>query len=346
LFPQRAKDFVEGSGLAQPYFEVVRRRGIGVLEGYDAYFSLFPSPNAVSKVVIDTAMQKLDDEAAITALINEYLGKTDRRKAPMIAKLLQEIGFRFEGAAVAKPTPEPLNALVKSGDTIMTLDWEGDMFQTSPRTAYQYLVKNVLKVWGPEEAARQLEAIINKAGSVFIPVSLVVERARELGDLPRGGRQDPVISTEAARSLARKLLPKIKAAAADGSLAKFPFFAHVVQCWKYAGDAKRAKKWITKNAGDDPRFLAKVALSQLNYTLGSERTYSMNQAPDPDIYDYQPLHHACTFALKNADLNAEQRKQIEAFDTGLMQLIEQEAKRASESAPPKEDYKPSEDTGA
>jgi hypothetical protein len=274
-------------------------------------------------------MRKLDDEAAIDALIAEYLKKKDRRKAPMIVKLLQEMAFRFESTAMARPTPELLNALVKAGDTIMVMDWDHDMFQTSPRIAYQYLVKNVLKAWGSEEAARQLEQLINKSTNVFIPAVIVVERARELGDLPRRDRRDPVISAEAARNLAKKLLPKIEAEAADGSLAEAPFFSHIVQCWKYAGEAKHAKDWISKNAGNDPEFLAKVALSQLTYTLGDERAYSMDQIPDPELYDYQPLQYACTMALKKVGLNAEQHKQIEAFNAGLVKLIEREVEKAS-----------------
>ena len=60
LFPSKSKLFERKYASSQEFnSEVVRRRGIGCEAGYDAYFALHPSPDAVPKAVIDGMMEKL-----------------------------------------------------------------------------------------------------------------------------------------------------------------------------------------------------------------------------------------------------------------------------------------------
>src|SRR5208283_833180 len=45
LFPTRASVIRDGHGLGEPYHKTGARHGVAYKAGYDAYFSLFPSPN-------------------------------------------------------------------------------------------------------------------------------------------------------------------------------------------------------------------------------------------------------------------------------------------------------------
>src|SRR5262249_814965 len=60
LFPHKRKHFGDRSQ-GEQHFETVRRRGVGCEAGYDAYFALYPSPNAIPKAVIDSAMAMLNN---------------------------------------------------------------------------------------------------------------------------------------------------------------------------------------------------------------------------------------------------------------------------------------------
>ncbi len=324
LFPQRHKVFSGRAMFGEPYYEMKRRRGVGTQEGYDAYFSLFPSPDAVPKSIVDGAMNKLNDETALKNLFTEYVSKENRRKEPMIPKLFQEIAFRFEPPTLASPTPELLKALVTFGDQILRMEGSGNIFQLSPRDAYRLLIKRILEALGPEKAASELESIVEHEDGVFISSMLVLERARELGELPRAGRDNPVISTDAARRLASKLRSKIERAAADGTLVRLPFFYHVLQCWKYAGGTEPAKQWISTTARSDAQAVAKIASSHLSYTLGGDRNYSMNETPDSALYDYKALNEACALAIKSGKLDSEELKQVETFRSGLSRLVSEQ----------------------
>jgi KAP family P-loop domain len=70
LFPGQHKLFGERFQ-EEPYHKLVKRRGIGYEAGYDAYFSLYPSPNEVPKSLIDAAMTKLDDQRFLVETYRE-----------------------------------------------------------------------------------------------------------------------------------------------------------------------------------------------------------------------------------------------------------------------------------
>src|ERR1017187_680017 len=98
---------------------IVRRRGIGCEAGYDTYFALYPSPNEVSKNVLDLFMSKLDDRAFLVEIIESYIEKKDHSKLTMVGQLLQELSFRFLGRDRPTPTQSLLDALFDVGERVM-----------------------------------------------------------------------------------------------------------------------------------------------------------------------------------------------------------------------------------
>jgi hypothetical protein len=95
----------------EQYNETVKRRGIASKAGYDAYFSLFPSPNAVPKTIIDNAIRDLDDESAQLGFFLDFLDRRDESGAPLISDYLEELEFRFRGQGAAQPTQSLLSLM-------------------------------------------------------------------------------------------------------------------------------------------------------------------------------------------------------------------------------------------
>jgi predicted KAP-like P-loop ATPase len=105
LFPSKSKLF-EGkyTSLQEANSEVVRRRGIGCEAGYDTYFALHPSPDAIPKTIIDEMMANLGDEEALVSAFELFVCKNNRQGEPMIGQLLQELQFRFQSRDHVAPT--------------------------------------------------------------------------------------------------------------------------------------------------------------------------------------------------------------------------------------------------
>ena len=96
LFPQSAK-LLEGRSFSEePLTEIMKRRGIGSPAGYDTYFGMHPSTDAIPKALVDDLMSHLDDADRIEAAIHSYIGTSNSRGEVMVSKLLEELRARFQ----------------------------------------------------------------------------------------------------------------------------------------------------------------------------------------------------------------------------------------------------------
>jgi predicted KAP-like P-loop ATPase len=258
LFPGQhevfGKDFREEAN-----WSLVARRGIGSGAGFDAYFSLFPSPNEVPKTVIDMAIAKLNERSFLVDLIDSYVQKTDRNNLSMVPKLLRELAFRFMGRnAVVVPTQDLFEALFEKADDIFSIDWRADPLQLSPNAALIDLSDQMLELWGPDAAAQHLESAFSKSCSLVLSADIFVDQARDFGILPdRSGRR-PRIAQDALEALGKILLPQLQQAARDSTLVSAPNFFGIIPAWKYLGGAAAVKKWIEANIQSNPEFLSKL----------------------------------------------------------------------------------------
>jgi hypothetical protein len=278
LFPSQSKWF-EGKNASseEAHADVVKRRGIGCEAGYDAYFGLHPSSDAIPKAAIDGIIGGLGDEEKLVKTLEQFIDKKDKRGQPIIGQLIEELRFRFQGQDHAFPTQEILDALFRVGESIFRLEWKDDLFTLSPRSHTKFLVEELLKVWGPEEAGKHLNAAFERSNSLAFSADIFVDRARELGVIASASRSSPLISSEDLEALGKKLLPRIEQGAADGTLANAPFYWDIARSWKYVGDARKAKAWISAGMEASAGFLAKVTMGMVGYSVSSsERTYSMS----------------------------------------------------------------------
>lgn len=323
LFPEQAKYFQEKTfSSEESHRDVVRRRGIGCEPGYDAYFGLRPSSDAIPKAVIDQVISFSNDEDAVVRAIEPYLQRRDRTGQPMVSQLLEELRFRFEGRDAVSPTQAILDAMFRIGEDVFRIDFRSDLFTLSPRSHVTFLVAELLKAWGPKEAGKHLIAAFEKSKSPGFSADIFVDRARELGLIATDSRSTALVSKDDLNALGAILLPQIEKAAEDGTLAKAPFYWDIARAWKYLGDANKAKAWISAGMDTSAEFLAKVALGFVSYSISSrERSYSMRERPDPDLYDLRAIQAACRKHLAGADLNLDQRNLIQVVAKAVEEML-------------------------
>lgn len=322
LFPQSAKWFEDRaiSG-EEPFIEVTKRRGIGSEAGYDAYFGLHPSSDAIPKAVVNDLMSKLEDADGIETIIRSYIGKKNSRGELMIAKLLDELRVQYRASRPAKPTQPLLDALFRVGEDIIGLDWDGDMFGLSPRAQLGFLIRNMLEQWGLQEAGNHLITAFEKASSPAFLADIYVDRGRELDVFRSGSNEGPVISQEDFEKLGQILIKKIRASADDGTLRAAPFYFDIVRAWAHVEGAEAVRVWLAAGMIESAEFMYKVGKGLVSYSIGTkERRYTMRDTPEPQVYDLSVLVDAGKKHLAS-DLTEDQRNLLREVVRGSEQLL-------------------------
>jgi hypothetical protein len=312
LFPSHRKLFEDVPFVDyETHSDTVRRRGIGCEAGYDAYFTLYPSPNEVPKRVIDLFMGNLDDNAFLVEFIESYIEKKDRNKLTMVGRLFGELLIRFQGQERPAPTQALLDALFYVGENIIGTDWPEGAFRASPLSSWEGLVSQVLLAWGEKEPGPHLEESFRSAKSTAVCASLFVHRARELQKMPDDSGDQPTITDQALGALGAILLQKIERDAADGTLGDAPLISGIALAWKYLGGASEAKAWLNENMSASADFMSRVTEGFVSYTIGSEpRRYRMTERPDPELYDLVTILDAAKKHLKGNELTDDARNRV------------------------------------
>ncbi|MGO4389055.1 P-loop NTPase fold protein [Microvirga sp. 2YAF29] len=338
LFPTRA-EIIRGRdayGEHENYFEIVNRGGIAHQTGYDAYFSLFPSPDAVPKSVIDTMIARMDDEEFLVSTFLGYIGKGSNHQRPLIGSLLEEIRYRFLGRDAAEPTQEMLDALLRVGEDVLRIDWSGGMLMLSPRANFSFLVQSILEAWGPEKATANLLEAFNRAASVTVCAEIFVDRARELGKLPAEGTTHAVrISEDGFKELGEKLLEMIEGAAGSGALSNAPFYWNIVRAWGHLSGPEKPREWIKAGIASDPACLAKLTKGLLAYSVSETgRHYSMHERPDEALYDLSDLKSASEAHLAAAAYSGseDELRRVQAVLKGAERFLARPEMKADDDA--------------
>lgn len=336
LFPQSAKWFdARGTSGSEAFIEVSKRRGIGSGDGYDTYFGLHPSSDAIPKVVLNDLMSRLDNVDDIEQIIRSYLGKRNSRGELMIGKLLDELRIQYRASHPAQPTQALLDALFRIGDDVLGIDWDGDMFQLSPRAQIVFLVRNMLEQWGLNDAGKHLITAFQTAKSPAFMSTIFVERGRELGVFRSDSSERQAITKDEFDELGSILLAKLNTAERDGTLANAPFFFDIVRAWGHLASNEVARTWLTDGIVSSAQFMAKAARGLVSYSLGTAtRDYTMRDQPDPEFFELETLVRAGTAHLAGSEpLSADQRSIIAEVVRGSTRLIQGLSSEATKDTP-------------
>ncbi|BCP52788.1 NTPase [Kaistia sp. 32K] len=320
LFPDHVKWF-EGERyvIRESHFASQARRGLMSEAGYDAYFALHPSADAVPKATIDAVFDNLNDEMKLTNSLRTYIGKNNSRGRAMIGLFLDELRMRFSVQPKPQPTQGLLNALLSIGDEVFAMPWRGEMFTLEPGSYLRILLRDLLEVWGEEEAGKHLIAAYQQSGSPFVLADLFVDRARELGVFPSDDPGRAVISQKDFERLGVILMPKIKAAADDGSLGDLPFYWKAVLSWNHLGDPAALQEWLRKGIEADGRFTAKVVRGLVSQSSSGDGIhYIYRRDADQYVYDRDVIYNNAKRHLSESnELTDDERALLRALVDGV-----------------------------
>lgn len=308
LFPQSTKWFEgrEGSGV-EIHSEVVKRRGVGSDDGYDTYFGLHPSTDAIPKAVIDEIVSGGRDVDWIERTIRGYLGKRNSRRESMINKLFEGVRARFLSRQAPEPSQQLLDALFRVGDGVIGLERGEDIFDLSPRAQIGFLVRAMLDRWD-KQADSHMVAAFAASSSIGFLADVYVARGRELAVFPGGDPEFPVISMEAFVEIGALLLPKIREASNSGALSTPPYYFDIVRAWSYLDNPTAPRSWLNQGMSADTDFLVKVARGLVSYTFGGHRReYNLRQAPESDVYDLGVIVESSNRALAGGGLSEDEQ---------------------------------------
>jgi len=327
LFPRSIKAFEGEKAMSEETpASTASRRGIGCAPGYDAYFGMHPSSDAIPKTVIDNIVGDLGDEAALRKLILPYFEKHDRRGQPLIANLLEELRYRFKAPVRPHPTQEFLDVLFEFGDRVLSINWKDEAFTLTPRSQLSFLIADILQEWGERDAGSHLVASFKKSNSASFCANVFVDRARELGKFPEESKGRPTVSEEDFKTLGAELLAKIERSAADETLENAPYYFDIVRAWSYLGKPAEAKAWLSNGVTKSEKFLVKVGKGLVSYTLGEhERTYSLRSRPE-DFYDIKVIRGAVRRFEDSIELTQDERNMLAAIGKGIDWIVDADAK--------------------
>lgn len=322
LFPQAGKWFEGKLHYSEESFnEVTRRRGIGSEAGYDTYFGLHPSFDAISKAVITELMSKLDRADECERIIRTYLIRTNRRGELMIAKLLDELRVQFGYPHAAMPQQGLLVALFRVGEEIISIDRDPRVFELSVQAQLMFLIRNMLEQWGKDEAGKHLIEAFVRTDSVMFLAEQFVDRGRELGVFNSESPEAPTINSDTFVELGNMLAGRIELQAVKGSLADAAYYYSIVRAWAYLAGSDRPRQWLAQGMFESADFLAKAARGLVSYSVGTPvRYYTMRANPDMDLFDLDMLIGSGQKHLTEARLTDDQRSIITAVVQGCEEL--------------------------
>ncbi|KGF71315.1 hypothetical protein LL06_00535 [Hoeflea sp. BAL378] len=322
LFPQAGKWF-EGrdSFVEEAHVETVRRRGVASADGYDTYFGLYPSTDAIPRAVINDLMGKLENADDLERIIRSYLGRTNSRGELMIAKLLDELRIRFRAPQPAEPKQGLLDALYRVGEEIISIDHDAGTFELSHSAQLRFLIRNMLEQWGSEEAGYHMLEAFQKSTSVMFMAEELTDRGRELRVFKSASSEEPTITLDAFNKLGEVFLSKLYEALTAGTLSEATYYFNIVRVWSYLAGNDQPKKWLTEGMLRSGTFMAKAARGLVSYSIGTKtRRYTMRDYPDADLYDLNILVDAGQKHLKSSDLTDDQRSILSAIVRGSKQF--------------------------
>lgn len=327
LFPQLAKWL--GNGVASGIGDLddaVRRRGIGSEAGYDSYFGLHPSSDAVPLAVVNRLTATTADTPAIEHVLRDYLGKENSRGELMVVKLFEELRIRYRGRKASKPTQAMLDALFRVGEKVIGIERNTGWFDLPPRAHLSFLVYEILKQWEPSEAGEHLVEAFEKTDSPGFLAEVYVSRGGEFGVFRGVSTDPPPITEKNFARLGEILIEKIEQACQDGTLSAAPFYFAIITSWVHLSTPDAPKAWLEEGISRSEEFMAKACLSLVRYTTGSDgRHYEMTGRPDSRVYDLEMFIAAGKKHLNNDCLTKDQRRLITAVVHGSETFLQQDS---------------------
>lgn len=334
IFPILKKYFKEKSFISseENYEQMLIGRRIAVEQAYDAYFSLFPLEDVVSKADLSDFVAHLDDTAYLARMLRGFAGRRGNEGQNLVGDMLEQVRYSFRNGGEATPTEPVLRALFEVGDEILEIE-DNRVLVLGASAQLSFTVKDVVAGLGEYRATEVLQDIFGSTQSVAFAADFWVDRGRELGVFNDEGSsaQDSPLSRDSFDALREPLKALIERKCDDGTLSQAPQYFDILRAWvELDGTASRARAWLSDSVLSDPHFLAKATFGLLSYSTGDDgkRRYGFSRSakdlsdPSRAFYDMAVLLEAATKWTGNPQLDDDEAARIEALRSGLVRFTD------------------------
>jgi energy-coupling factor transporter ATP-binding protein EcfA2 len=325
LFPTCSKFFSKNQfAHGEAHFKVAARRGVGCEAGYDAYFTLYPSQDAIPKSQIDFVMESLGDSAAVTETLTGFIDKRSSDGDRLIGDFMDEIGYRFS-VAKSLVVPQPFfESLMKIGDVAISINEHLGPLRWSPRFHWHALARETLKRVPAEAAGPMMLESLKNSGSLLAGADIFVELARDHGLI--SGRDDPrdiQLTKEEITSFGLGVMAMIDQRREAGTLAGLPHYWDVINTWQHFRGSSEPRAWIESNLESEASFVERLSQGFLAYSWGGDekRRVSVPERPDPELYDLEKLLTAASKYRNSESYSPSEREGVEALCRDLPKFI-------------------------
>ncbi len=159
--------------------------------------------------------------------------------------------------------------------------------------------------------------------SVFLLADIYGALGHELGMFGSREPREPILDEEVFKELGRILKDKIETLEYLGELSRAPFYYSIARSWAYLVGSEPVKAWLENGIGEDPKFMAKVCIGLVGYSVDyNGKNYSYHGEGLGEYYDLEVLRRGAHMHRDNANLSDDERRRIAAVDDGLKQLGE------------------------
>ncbi|MDR5798849.1 hypothetical protein [Caballeronia sp. LZ001] len=304
----------------EPYFTTATRRGIATEAGYDAYFLLTPSSDAIPKRIIDdiTSADVMLNE--VTSIISTTLGKRDTSGVPMVIELLMEVGYRFDAEPPPTLTASLLGGLFEASGSILAEPTPLGSSRPAPGALLATLVFTMLEKQDEEATMRLLLPAYEACSSLDFCVETYFKAASALEEIQMfpHRRRTPFIGPQCLQRIGELLLGKLTAAKNDKSLNAVASVWGLVPAWQNITKNDDAKNWFSEQVRDDLHFAVRVVRGfATRRNSDGEVEYSFTDDLDPTLYDSIALSQAVQKHLREAQLSDDERHLLQTVSDGF-----------------------------
>lgn len=319
LFPSRATQFYkEMPGFQEPFYQIVRRRGIGHVNIFQTYMAFRLSEQLVPHSIIQDIISNLHNQEALDAILGEWVMRTDSSETPMIGDLLSEIQYRLIEPASIDPTAELLNSLFSIGEKVSSLKYGSSRFELDARSILMMIIGQILENEKKYKFTLLQQALKHGRNAAY-GLELFVLFGIQLGEIKEEGEQSACVVTPLEwEQYGDEVKTLFEEDLESGDFIRYPqTWITVLAYRKFFGDDE-CKNWLMQTAHSNTSFLLDVIDSLITTTVSenSTRFFIKNERKNGS-YDLSGLLELAEAAKKAGGIEGDSLKRLDAFIEGV-----------------------------
>lgn len=279
-----------------------RDRLIASKENFRSYFAFAVSDDVVPAEQIAIMVDRADDDAFVEYTLRDALSKRRSGGSSEVSLLLEELTF-FAGDIDTEKVAPFITTLFRLADE---LDIDSDrgrgfMAMANNQLRIHWLLNRLVNDRFNQEQRGEIYRLAFETASVEWATDFAERCVRPFAPLENGEQRnfdEPLVAEPVSEELRILALDKVRAAAADGTLATHPKLVTILFAWRRlnSGDTSEVRTWTDATLETDPFILAlarQVPSESWSVSMGfdemgdrvSRRTIRVDLEPYRNILD-------------------------------------------------------------